>query len=54
MPIDNCAIGTNVNFVNKELVNIYGCKIGDNVKIGPFVEFVKVFTLWRMYLLDME
>ena len=41
MPIDNCAIGTNVNFVNKELVNIYGCKIGDNVKIGPFVEIQK-------------
>ena len=41
MPINNCVIGTNVNFVNKELVNIYGCKIGNNVKIGPFVEIQK-------------
>ena len=41
MPINNCVIGTNVNFVNKDLVNIYGCKIGNNVKIGPFVEIQK-------------
>ena len=41
MPINNCVIGTNVKFVNKELVNIYGCKIGNNVKIGPFVEIQK-------------
>ena len=23
------------------LVNLYGCKIGDNTKIGPFVEIQK-------------
>ena len=41
MPINNTVIGTNVHIANEELVNIYGCKIGNNVKIGPFVEIQK-------------
>lgn len=31
-------IGKNCKIYNKELVNLYGCFIGDNVTIGAFVE----------------
>ena len=34
--IKNVQFGKNVSIV--EPTNLYGCKIGDNVKIGPFVE----------------
>ena len=34
--IKNVTFGDNVSIV--EPTNIYGCKIGNNVKIGPFVE----------------
>jgi acetyltransferase-like isoleucine patch superfamily enzyme len=34
--IKNVTLGLNVSIV--EPVNLYGCSIGDNVKIGPFVE----------------
>ena len=37
--IVNVDFGENVKFV--EPVNIYGCKIGSNVFIGPFVEIQK-------------
>ena len=41
MPVVNVNIGTDVNITNESLVNIYGCTIGNNVKIGPFVEIQK-------------
>ena len=34
--IKNVKFGENVSIV--EPVNLYGCELGDNVKIGPFVE----------------
>jgi acetyltransferase-like isoleucine patch superfamily enzyme len=34
--IKNIKLGVNVSIV--EPVNLYGCEIGDNVRIGPFVE----------------
>ena len=37
--IKNVNLGKNVSIV--EPVNLYGCTIGDNVKIGPFVEIQK-------------
>jgi acetyltransferase-like isoleucine patch superfamily enzyme len=37
--IKNIDLGQNVSIV--EPVNLYGCKIGNNVKIGPFVEIQK-------------
>lgn len=37
--IINCKIGKNVTII--EPVNLYGCKIGDNCFIGPFVEIQK-------------
>ena len=36
MPIVNCQIGENVKII--EPVNLYGCIIGDDCLIGPFVE----------------
>src|SRR4051794_37510010 len=34
-------LGNNVAIHQPELVNLYGCEIGDNTKIGPFVEIQK-------------
>src|SRR3989344_5331611 len=34
-------LGNNVKIYHKELVNLYGCEIGDNTKIGSFVEIQK-------------
>jgi acetyltransferase-like isoleucine patch superfamily enzyme len=36
MPVKNCTIGKNVKII--EPVNLYGCAIGNNCFIGPFVE----------------
>ncbi|MGD9489718.1 MAG: acyltransferase [Calditrichaceae bacterium] len=36
---DDVQLGTNVKIFN--FVNLYGCKIGDNSKIGTFVEIQK-------------
>jgi acetyltransferase-like isoleucine patch superfamily enzyme len=37
--IKNCKLGENIKIINP--VNIYGCEIGDNCFIGPFVEIQK-------------
>ena len=34
-------LGSNVKIHHKDLVNLYGCQIGDNTKIGSFVEIQK-------------
>jgi UDP-2-acetamido-3-amino-2,3-dideoxy-glucuronate N-acetyltransferase len=34
----NVVLGTNVWICHSDLVNLYGCTIGDDVVIGPFVE----------------
>jgi acetyltransferase-like isoleucine patch superfamily enzyme len=39
LPINDCKIGENVKII--EPVNLYGCTIGDNCFIGPFVEIQK-------------
>ena len=41
--IKNVKLGENVSIV--EPANLYGCVIGDNVKIGPFVEIQKDVTI---------
>ena len=41
MPIKNSKIHKSVSIINKDLVNIYGCEIYENTKIGPFVEIQK-------------
>lgn len=38
MPINDIALGKNVNIPYPDLVNLYGCQIGDNCLIGPFCE----------------
>ncbi|MFY9719590.1 MAG: acyltransferase [Candidatus Cybelea sp.] len=42
MPIDaHVVLGANVSIFHRELVNLYGCRIGDETKIGAFVEIQK-------------
>jgi acetyltransferase-like isoleucine patch superfamily enzyme len=42
MPVkENCVLGENVKIPFPELVNLYGCQIGANVFVGPFVEIQK-------------
>lgn len=42
MPInDDVKLGTNVKIFHTQLVNLYGCTIGDDTKIGTFVEIQK-------------
>jgi len=39
MPIsDTVKLGKNVKIFHEQLVNLYGCSIGDDTKIGTFVE----------------
>lgn len=40
-------LGENVNIYQPDLVNLYGCTIGDNSKIGAFVEIRKQVTIGR-------
>jgi UDP-2-acetamido-3-amino-2,3-dideoxy-glucuronate N-acetyltransferase len=42
MPIsDDVRLGQNVRIFQPELVNLYGCSVGDETKIGAFVEIQK-------------
>ena len=42
MPIaDDVILGKNVRIFQPELVNLYGCSIGDETRIGAFVEIQK-------------
>ena len=41
MPIVNAELGRDVRIFQPDLVNIYGCRIGDETKIGAFVEIQK-------------
>lgn len=42
MPISpDVKLGRNVKIFHPELVNLYGCKVGDDTKIGAFVEIQK-------------
>jgi len=48
MPIaDNVVLGKNVRIFQKDLVNLYGCRIGDETKIGAFVEIQKNAIIGR-------
>jgi len=38
MPIRNVKMGKNVHYHDENLLNLYGCTIGDNCKIGAFTE----------------
>jgi UDP-2-acetamido-3-amino-2,3-dideoxy-glucuronate N-acetyltransferase len=42
MPVkDDVKFGKNVSIFHPQLVNLYGCTIGDDTKIGTFVEIQK-------------
>lgn len=42
MPVaESVELGENVKIFHPQLVNLYGCKIGSNTKIGAFVEIQK-------------
>ena len=42
MPVtDSVRLGANVRIFQPDLVNLYGCSIGDDTKIGAFVEIQK-------------
>ncbi len=42
MPVaDSVTLGTDVQIFHESLVNLYGCRIGDQTKIGAFVEIQK-------------
>lgn len=41
MPVSNVEFGDGVAIANADLINLYGCAIGDGTKIGPFVEVQK-------------
>ena len=46
MPIaDDVILGENVRIFQPELVNLYGCSIGDETRIGAFVEIQKNATI---------
>jgi UDP-2-acetamido-3-amino-2,3-dideoxy-glucuronate N-acetyltransferase len=38
---ENVKLGRNVAIHHQELINLYGCQIGDDTKIGAFVEIQK-------------
>ena len=38
MPINNIELGVGVRIIDHDLVNLFGCKIGAETMIGPFVE----------------
>lgn len=41
MPIVNVELGRDVRIFQPDLVNLYGCRIGDETKVGAFVEVQK-------------
>jgi UDP-2-acetamido-3-amino-2,3-dideoxy-glucuronate N-acetyltransferase len=46
MPVNSdVLLGSNVKIFHPQLVNLYGCKIGDETKIGSFVEIQKNVTV---------
>ncbi len=43
----NVILGRNVKIFDEKLVNIFGCEIGDNSFIGPFVEITRGTRIGR-------
>lgn len=41
VPVVNVEMGEDVRIFQPDLVNIYGCRIGDGTRVGPFVEIQK-------------
>jgi acetyltransferase-like isoleucine patch superfamily enzyme len=45
MPLKDVRLGREVRIFHPDLVNLYGCAIGDQTKIGTFVEIQKGVTI---------
>ena len=45
MPVDSVTLGKDVRVFQPDLVNLYGCSIGDETKIGAFVEIQRGATV---------
>ncbi|MFH1996609.1 MAG: acyltransferase [Candidatus Omnitrophota bacterium] len=45
MPIKDTILGDNVKIPQPDLVNLYGCEIGNDCLIGPFVEIQNDVTI---------
>ena len=41
MPVTDVQLGSDVKIFHPSLVNLYGCRIGDDTKVGSFVEIQK-------------
>jgi UDP-2-acetamido-3-amino-2,3-dideoxy-glucuronate N-acetyltransferase len=41
MPVTDVQLGRDVKIFHPSLVNLYGCRIGDDTKVGSFVEIQK-------------
>jgi UDP-2-acetamido-3-amino-2,3-dideoxy-glucuronate N-acetyltransferase len=41
MPVTDVQLGSDVKIFHPSLVNLYGCRIGDDTKVGSFVEVQK-------------
>lgn len=49
MPVaKNVILGKDVQILYPELVNLYGCRIGDGTRVGPFVEIQKGAVVGRL------
>lgn len=49
MPVaPNVRLGADVTIHHRDLVNLYGCEIGDQSKIGAFVEIQKNASIGRL------
>jgi UDP-2-acetamido-3-amino-2,3-dideoxy-glucuronate N-acetyltransferase len=49
---DNVKLGRDVRIFSPDLVNIFGCEIGDNTFVGPFVEITRGVTIGRRCLVE--
>jgi UDP-2-acetamido-3-amino-2,3-dideoxy-glucuronate N-acetyltransferase len=49
---DNVKLGKNVRVFAPELVNIFGCEIGDDTFVGPFVEITRGVTIGQRCLIE--
>ena len=48
MPVsDTVELGSDVEIPKPDLVNLYGCRIGDGTRIGPFVEIQRNSAIGR-------
>jgi acetyltransferase-like isoleucine patch superfamily enzyme len=47
MPINDVRIGKDVEIPYPDLVNLYGCEIGDGCFIGPFVEIQRGVSIGK-------